>query len=149
MDMFKHAMQLISVLIISFMLVHHVHADAEDDTYWQCTVFDITHTEWTIKHTFERTAVNQAMDLCKKQSTQPATCKAAKEACESFTHGLTNRPMWQCTALDQMANPWKSNIYSSMDDAALAAQAYCKQSSSLADTCYTNMVTCKNLNQKK
>lgn len=52
--------------------------------------------------------------------------------------------MWRCTAIDITAQPWESNFYSNRDDAALAAQAYCKENSTLPATCYINMVTCAN-----
>ncbi len=59
---------------------------------------------------------------------------------------MSTTPMWICTALDFTAEPWQSNLYPHRDDAALAAKDYCKQNSNVPDTCYINMVTCRNLN---
>jgi hypothetical protein len=55
--------------------------------------------------------------------------------------------MWQCTALDQTGEPWQSNFYSQRLDAALGAKAFCKEKSSVPDTCYINLVTCINKNE--
>ncbi len=114
--------------------------------YWQCTTSDSEVKQWVGKSANQRIAANVAYDACKKQSRLPATCKAAKEACEHFINGMTNKPMWQCTALDQRAKPWVSNLYTNQDDAALAAKAYCQESSTIPGSCYINMVTCKNRN---
>ena len=95
---------------------------------------------------YQLAAINKALDACKKQSQFPANCKVAKARCEAFVNGISTRPMWQCTALDQMAKVWPSKIYVHRDDAAIAAKAYCQQGSSFPDTCYINLMTCKNLN---
>lgn len=117
-----------------------------DNSYWQCRAYDQDNYQWTAKSTYERTAVNKAYEACKKQSKKPETCKTAKEYCEGFINGISTRPMWQCTALDRMAKPWVSAVYSNQDDAALGAKAYCQERSTVPTTCYVNMVTCKNLN---
>lgn len=136
-------------LILSMILPSLIWADTlSSSSYWQCSAHDSTDKQWVAKSVYERAATNQAYDGCKKQSTNPTSCKIAKEFCEYFANGKSNRPMWQCTALDLMAKPWVSNTYSQRDDAAIAAKAYCQEQSSMPDTCYINLLTCKNLNER-
>lgn len=65
--------------------------------------------------------------------------------CELFIDGVSTSPAWQCSALDQMAKVWVNNPYPNRDDAALAAKAYCQDNSGFPDTCYVNLLTCKNI----
>lgn len=116
---------------------------------WRCTAHDAANKEWIINSGYEITAINRAFDACKKESTLPSSCKTSKESCEVFVNGVSTRPMWRCIALDQTAKEWSSNVYSQRDDAALAAKAYCRQSSSVPDTCYINLIACKNLNSRE
>lgn len=133
-----------SLLIANTSLWARPQSGAID--YWQCTTTDNDDQQWIAKNTYERAAANIAYSSCKKQSRIPSTCKAAKEACEHMINGLTDKPMWQCTALDKQAKPWVSNLYTQRYDAALAAKAYCQERSSEPGTCYINLLTCKNKN---
>ncbi|WP_298625970.1 hypothetical protein [uncultured Legionella sp.] len=119
----------------------------EEGSYWQCITRDKTDREWTARNSYQKVAINIAFDACKKESEFPASCKAAKSDCEGFYRGMSTKPLWRCTALDQTAEPWFSNFYSQRDDAALAARAYCRENSTVPDTCYINMVTCRNFNE--
>jgi len=116
--------------------------------YWKCVVYDSKQTQWAATSTYRLSAINKAYEACKKQSAVPSSCKAAKENCEAYINGMTTRPMWQCMALDFEANPFFSNIYRKKYDAALAARAYCKENSELPDSCYINLITCENLNDR-
>jgi hypothetical protein len=120
-----------------------------DLNFWSCTAYDAENKEWNGKSGYELAAINKAYEACRKQSKIPTSCKTAKESCEVFMNGVSTRPMWRCTALDQMAKTWPSNVYTHRDDAAIAAKAYCEQGSSFPDTCYINLMTCKNLNQRE
>lgn len=137
-------------LYISCLLSQIVWAETISPTsnYWRCTAYDAEHKAWVVNSNYEITAVNQAFDACKKQSNLPKTCKSAKQTCEFFLNGYSTRPMWRCTALDQMAKTWPSNIYAHRDDAAIAAREYCQEKSGFPDTCYINLMTCKNLNSR-
>ena len=117
--------------------------------YWRCTAFDAENKKWTVISGYELAATNKAFDACKKQSNVPSSCKTSRETCEAFIRGMSTRPMWRCTALDHMAEAWRSNGYRHRDDAALAAKAYCREGSSYPDTCYINMITCRNLNSRE
>lgn len=114
---------------------------------WTCQAEDSTSKQWSGSGSFERVATNKALENCKKQSQYPVTCKTAKESCEAIINGVLTRPMWRCTALDQLSKTWKSAIYSHRDDAAIGAKDYCKEHSSMPDTCYINLLTCNNLNE--
>lgn len=121
-------------------------ASALDGNYWQCTTEDKTLKQWTAKSVYQKVAINISFDACKKQSVVPLSCKAAKASCEGYIQGVNTSPMWKCTALDRTAIPWQSNFYSHRLDAALAAKAFCKENSSVPDTCHINLVTCRNVN---
>lgn len=119
-----------------------------DHDYWQCIAEDEAHNQWNMLGKYEKEAINKAYDACKKQSQNPRSCISATTLCEHYINGHSTKPMWQCTAIDQAAAPWDSNIYPNRDDAALAAQAYCKSRSTLAASCYINLSTCRNLNEQ-
>ncbi|CAM3015051.1 hypothetical protein [Legionella worsleiensis] len=118
-----------------------------DSSYWQCITQDKTNKQWTVKNTYQKVALNQAFALCKKESEFPTSCKTSQSSCEGFYMGMSTKPLWRCSAIDQTATAWNSNFYSEQDDAALAAKAYCKEYSSVPDTCFINFVTCKNYNE--
>lgn len=119
---------------------------ASNTNYWRCSTQDGTNREWSATNIYEKIALNFAFDRCKKESKVPNTCRTAQNNCEQFINGVSSRPLWQCTALDRTAQPWRSRIYSQRDDAALAAKAFCQQKSTLPETCYVNMITCVNKN---
>lgn len=122
-------------------------SENENSTYWQCITQDKANKQWTARNSYQKVALNIAFSMCKKESEFPTSCKASKSNCEGFYMGMSTKPLWRCTAMDQTAAPWNSNFYSQRDDAALAAKAYCRENSSVPDTCYINMVTCKNFNE--
>ncbi|KTD68138.1 MULTISPECIES: hypothetical protein [Legionella] len=116
-------------------------------SYWQCSAHDATQTQWTSENIYQKMALNLSYAACKKGSKAPATCRTAKAGCIQFINGVNVMPMWQCTAFDREASAWRSNLYPTRDDAALAANAYCRQKSSVPYTCYINVVTCMNKNE--
>lgn len=118
-----------------------------DGNYWKCITHDETNNQWTSQSIYQKVALNYAYAKCKRNSQIPATCRTSNTSCMRFIQGVDITPMWQCTALDRDALPWKSNLYPNREDAALAAQAYCKQKSSLPSTCFINLVTCLNKNE--
>lgn len=120
----------------------------DSDRYWQCTSRDSQAKEWVVQSPYQRVATNKALAACKQASQLPISCRVAKEYCESYVGGVSTQPMWVCTALDFNAKPWVSNVYSQQDDAALAALAYCKEKSAFPDSCYMDLVTCRNRNEK-
>lgn len=143
--------KIITILVISCCFSHTIYAENSEfsGNYWRCSSFDAHNKEWSANGSFEISAINKSFDDCKKQSQTPSSCKTAKESCEVFVNGQTTRAMWRCTALDLMAKRWPSNMYKNRDDAAIAARAYCEQNSGFPDTCYTNLMTCKNLNSRE
>lgn len=131
-------------LCLGFIAVYCSYAQAA--TYWQCSVYDGAGKQWMVQSSYQLAAINRAFDACKKQSQHPATCKSSKEDCDAFVNGRSTRPLWQCTALDHTGTPWPSNLYPQRDDAALAAKAFCQHNNGSPDTCYVNLITCKNIN---
>jgi hypothetical protein len=113
---------------------------------WECHVQDSAKQQWASTNFYQRVASSRAFEACKKQSNAPETCFATEESCELFINGSTTKPMWRCTALDQLSRPWRSSIYTHRDDAALAAKHKCHELSEMPDTCYINLMMCKNLN---
>ncbi len=128
-------------LITSLCISTSIGAETIHD--WHCTTTDKNNKQWFVKSIYERAARAQTMDACKKQSKVPASCKTD---CEGFNHGISTRPAWQCTALDDDSKAWKSAAFAHRDDAAIAARENCKAHSSVPDSCYLNFSTCKNLN---
>lgn len=120
-----------------------------EDSFWLCKAYDSDNNQWMVKSPYQQVAINQAYDGCKKKSKFPASCQAAKEFCDSYIKGVSTKPMWRCTALDHLASVWESDVYTQRDDAALGAKAYCEQNSGMPDTCYVNLLTCKNMNKPK
>lgn len=140
----KHTLGL--TLVIFSLMVSFAHARQEEDNTWHCNAYDGEERQWVASSAYQRTALNKAYEACKKESAKPLSCKAAKEYCDASIQGISTSPMWQCTALDQMAQPWKSSLYIHRDDAALGAKAFCHERSAMPDTCYINLLTCKNIN---
>jgi hypothetical protein len=134
-------------LIILVLILNPMRTFAQNE--WKCLAQDSGNQEWTGESDYERAALNKALELCKKTSNDPISCRVAKESCQFFINGKSTSPMWQCVALDQMAKPWISNLYPQRDDAAIAAREYCQEKSGFPDTCYTNLMTCKNLNARE
>jgi hypothetical protein len=121
-------------------------ANANSNSYWLCQTQDKEHYEWTATNFYQKVAINLAYSDCKKNSKFPKSCAASKSGCDHFVDGISTSPLWRCTTYDRVAQPWKSNFYRERDDAALASQAFCKDKSTVPETCYTNTVTCENLN---
>lgn len=113
---------------------------------WQCIARDTNQKQWIIKSNYQRNAINLALEACKKESTLPTTCQALDDDCDSLINGFSTKPLWRCIALDQTATPWIGKLSSNRDNAALSAKASCKNQSTLPESCYINMLTCKNLN---
>ncbi|MFC3907548.1 hypothetical protein ACFORL_00460 [Legionella dresdenensis] len=134
--------------IMSFLLAFLCNGLLATSTdSWNCTAYDQGSGQWTASSDYERSAINKAMELCKKSSQYPTTCKISKNDCDYLANGQSTRPMWQCKALDQMAKIWPSSYYTQRDDAAIAARSFCEEKSAFPDTCYVNLITCKNVNQ--
>lgn len=133
------------VLLLLPLLSFAMPDDGQD--YWVCKTHDETNREWIVKNNYQKIALNLSFNECKKQSKNPMSCKTSINDCEGFHLGLSTKPFWRCTALDVTATAWRSNYYSNREDAALAAQAYCKSMSTMPGTCYINLVTCINLNE--
>ena len=117
------------------------------DEQWECRSHDSVNLQWLAKSDYQRVATTVALDACKKKSAFPSACKTEIEDCELFINGVTTRPMWRCTALDQLSKVWRSTIYKHRDDAAMAAKSYCHHHSGMPDTCYINLLMCHNLNE--
>lgn len=132
-------------LLFFLMSLSTAYANSPND-FWRCLAKDNEMHQWQFESAYQREAINRAFDACKKQSSTPKTCHTAREMCEYFSNGQSTRPLWRCLALDQMAKSWSSNLYPNRDDAAIAAKAYCKDKSAMPDSCYVNLLTCKNVN---
>ena len=119
----------------------------ETGSFWQCTIQDKAHKTWSAKSPYQKVAIILAFENCKKESADPKSCATSATNCEGFYLGMSTNPMWQCTALDLTAAFWTSNFYTNREDAALAAKDFCKQKSTVPESCYINLVTCRNMNE--
>lgn len=139
------------MLLLCIILPISAAHSARNNNYWQCTSNDASRNNWMAKSEFQRAAMSLAFALCKKESSMPATCKSSVALCQGFNQhssvSQSNTAMWRCTSLDEAAQAWRSTLYSSRDDAALGAKAFCKNQSSVPATCYTNLITCINMNE--
>lgn len=133
-----------SLFIVVFVMIAPCVSANEQ---WECRSHDSENLQWVAKNNYQRAATTDAFDACKKQSAYPNSCKTEKDNCELFVDGLTTRPMWQCTALDQLSKVWRSTIYRHRDEAAMAAKSNCHHHSGMPDTCYINLLMCQNLNE--
>jgi hypothetical protein len=136
-----------SCLILLLSLTTTTYAEPiHSGDYWQCTTHDGTNKQWGAVSIYKKIALNFAFASCKRESVAPATCRTTSGNCEQFIRGVSSKPMWECTALERTATPWKSDVYSQRYDAAFGAKAYCQQKSTVPGTCYVNLITCSNKN---
>ncbi len=134
------------VLILIIMIYIPISFATND--YWHCTTFDNQYHEWIADNYDQLIAINQSFDACKHSSNVPKTCQTSKNNCEQFINNKNTKPMWVCPAFDQSGNRWLSNTYTIREDAAIAANDYCKQKSLKPHSCYVNLITCNNINKK-
>lgn len=132
--------------LIFLVTTGHAAPVLTKNSYWQCITEDKTNKQWTARNAYQKMALNIAYEACKKESPYPLSCKTSQASCDPIVRGRSIKPMWLCTALDSSALPWSSNLYTQRDDAALAAKAYCRENSNIPETCYVNMITCRNVN---
>lgn len=110
--------------------------------YWQCTVEDQEHKQWSSKSNYQKTALNYAIESCKKESKAPASCTSISQSCQEFNADKSDRPRWRCVAVDEPGSKWISDYTNDRDSAALNALAICKSQSPLPATCFMDVVTC-------
>ena len=134
------------LLLSAFILNSMCFSLYADETTWHCVAEDADNKQWLGINTNQRESLNIAFDSCKKMSKLPATCKTTTSQCDLYVGSLSTNPLWECDAIDQLSMIWKSDVYRHADDAALAAKAFCKDRSALPDTCFINLLFCKNLN---
>lgn len=115
---------------------------------WTCQARDNTNSKWTDSATYQRRAINLALEQCKRESLTPLSCKVEFETCDVIISANSDHPLWRCTALDQLATPWKGGVFPSRDLAAISANEFCKKHSEMPDTCYNNVLMCTNLNKE-
>lgn len=139
------------LLFIVFILSGSAYSYSNSDTfnYWKCTTQDQEKKQWASTNNYKKIALNVAVDKCKKESRAPSTCTLSKTTCVQFHNGVNTTPLWECTALDDNAEPWVNNPNPQKEDAALAAKSYCQENSKLPDTCYINLITCININNEE
>lgn len=127
------ACQVQATVIVSYNEIWHCHAHDTEKRY-----IAFAKSEWT--------ALKNAKTLCKSESKQPKTCSISREDCDALVNGISVRPLWQCTAMDNLAHVWKSGIYRVADNAINAAKMRCYSHSAVPSTCHVNHLTCKNFN---
>ena len=124
------------------------HAFTASQTSWKCISHDNSNTSWSTTNHYKKVALSLAFEQCKKQSYQPASCRIQAEDCHYYSDGRDTTPMWQCTAVDEEAEGYTGTAYPNRIDAAFGSMAHCKQMSSSPDTCFINMITCININDR-
>lgn len=138
---------LLTVLLLGVPLILEAALGvAQSKEEWHCFAQDYTNKRWVVVSSHELFSIHEAMQNCKKESNQPKSCSASISNCEGFINGVSIRPLWRCTALDSLANPWFSAIHWKADNAIFSARSRCQRHSPAPETCYVNAHTCKNLN---
>lgn len=118
------------------------YTQIDTNNYWQCKSYDNANLTWTASNTYQKTAMNTALDSCKKGSKNPASCKIAENLCVEFNQDRNHKPRWQCTSLDGNGTSYTSNYFATKDDAAINSLDSCKKQSAIPDTCLINLVSC-------
>ena len=145
---------LLVFLVVTPIWAENNQSEPKGD-YWQCLAVDKDNKNWSSQNAFKRIAMYRAFESCKKESTNPSSCKNDENACQYFgdqvktlssSMNYNSSAQWQCTALDKTAKNWSGNPSSNQDDAALNAKAACRAESTIPDTCYVNMLTCVDMN---
>lgn len=135
----------VPMLLASFASLAAGVTMKDTGSYWLCKAYDSKNNQWIAKSPYRRVAMNTAYEGCKKQSQFPKTCKTANEYCEDIIKGGIAQHGWQCTAMDKKAKSWVSDAYPERNQAVLGAKAYCEKHSDIPNSCYVNLLTCKNL----
>lgn len=117
----------------------------EEPVVWHCTATDQQQRFWTIDTPYEKVSQMKVLDRCRKESAVPTSCQVSHTTCDMTLHGVTQRPLWQCTAIDRKAHAWKSTVFSQQYEAVAAAKADCHNQSTVPLSCYVNLMTCVNL----
>lgn len=114
----------------------------------RCTVSDSEGRGWTANSSYARVAINKAFEACKSESHDPRSCQASQNACEVTMQDVApDTALWQCGAMDLMAKIWTNNPQPDRDQAAIAAKINCEKHSGMPESCYINLITCKNLRE--
>ncbi|KTC69298.1 hypothetical protein Lbir_2037 [Legionella birminghamensis] len=138
----------IALLLLCAGIPGFAESVVSQEKNWECRAQDQTKKQWLGISNYELTALNKAFDACKKESQFPLSCKISRSNCDGYVNGNSISPLWQCTAMDSDAQPWLSVYFRHRDDAVFSAKDYCRGHSNVPETCYVNIVTCKNINQQ-
>lgn len=112
---------------------------------WTCQIADKNGTIWEGKHRYQLPAKMNALHLCKNESRSPMSCVRTKETCTETEEEVSSKSYWQCTAFDQMGKEWSAEPLKNRDDAAIQAKESCLNESGFPDTCYVNLLTCRDI----
>ncbi len=115
---------------------------------WTCQAVDQYHQKCKASAAYEKAAKMNALAECKAHSQNPKGCVVSSQACEATVHGFHRQPLWRCTALDRQAKAVFGVVSKQRNAAALSAKEQCESQSNEPDSCYVNLLTCKNLNEQ-
>jgi len=146
-----------SIVILFFILTTNLlwaETNDSENNYWQCHAEDSKQTNWIIKNKYKLVASNKALEECKKESEKPLSCNVNDDECNYFSANddeeksppNNKNELWKCSALDQNSDSWDSIPNRSQDEAAINAKINCQKESKNPDSCYINLLTCKNIN---
>ena len=116
------------------------------ETPLRCTVSDSEGRGWTANSPYARVAINKAIEACKSESHDPRSCQAPIDSCQIAIQDIApDKGLWQCSAMDLMAKTWINTPHPDRDEAAISAKINCQKYSGMPESCYINLMTCKNL----
>jgi hypothetical protein len=136
--------QLLWLSLILISLTSHSATLRGQNSYWQCSSSDSSHKSWDYSSSYKRKAINFSYKLCKQKSKKPKSCFTSHENCKMIINGKVLNNRWQCMALDTGTGNYKSDYFSSRNDAADGAKLLCKKISPFPSTCYVRLSTCSN-----
>ena len=147
-----------SIVILFFIFASTIlwaEENDADNNYWQCHAEDSKQTNWIVKNKYKLVASNKALEECKKESEKPLSCGVNDDDCnyisanddDEQTKPNNKNELWKCTALDKNSEEWDNVPNNSRDEAAINAKINCQNQSKDSDSCYINLLTCKNINE--
>ncbi len=136
--------KILFISLVLMSLASHSATLRGQNSYWQCTTFDNSHQKWDYSSSYKRKAVNYSYKLCKQKSKQPLSCSTSYDSCKMVLNGQTFINRWQCMSLDTGTGNYKSDYFTTRNNAAAGAKLLCKKMSPFPTTCYVRLNTCSN-----
>lgn len=109
---------------------------------WACRAIDKFGETWVRQSDDRQDAINRAWRACKRQSSQPMSCRVAKSMCDTqLDHPDTVR--WRCKAFDRLDMAWSRSSEAGRPEAMRHAKDACHRNSNYPRSCFALPRDCK------